>query len=433
MDDNRLVINNRLIWTISVVAYIICSTAFGAGPLSFLNRLSLYSFFAISIWCVMNRGYYNHNVCETSLLLLAFFIFLGALYTPTNKKAVFDTIYDYITMLILIICVTQYIESMRDIETIIIAFFIAGCVMALYVYSQYGSNFWTVLQENQTASRNNITRLGSGITNTNNIGMYTCFSTIIGGYLLFMTRYSKKIKMVVLVSTVFCFIVSMATGSKKALISTFVGVGVLYLCIMIYNENAVQKLKYLFLAVVSLLVLIYLIFNLPIFSGIATRFNTYLDFKSGTGNFTSEVERSFFTEEGIKVWKNHFIFGEGTFASAAHFGVYCHNNIVELLMNHGIVGCLSFYLFIFLIIVNYVKFAKQWIFCNRIFAPLAAVQLCILICSTNLVYYYERYYMLLFATGYAAMRCFYDLNKSDREEDDDEGDRILSEESVEYY
>ena len=141
-------------WTFSLMLYIICSSAFSYGDLRMLNTYALYFFLGVSAFCILVKGKVKvkANYSLLSIILYAVIMMVGFLYTPSQESAVRRILYNYATMAVIVICVIQFIDSEEDISHILTAYMWAGLALAIYVYAQYGNEFWTIMQENSEAT-----------------------------------------------------------------------------------------------------------------------------------------------------------------------------------------------------------------------------------------------------------------------------------------
>ena len=396
----------RTIWTISLVLYIICSTVFSYSELRQLNTITLYLFLGVSMLNLLKRGRVWLDPYVITLVAYMVISLTGMLFTPTAFDKAWEVLYNYITMAMLAICVVQYIEEKKDIQTILYTFMIAGLMLALYVYAQYGNSFWKMMRESVSESFGTVGRLTADMGNANMISMYAAVSTIIAMYYLFWVRNSKWKTIACIGITVFCFLVSMAAASKKSLVLILVCMAVLWYYGSIGNRNALKKFRSFLLAAVAVALLIWMINTLPMFAGVARRFEMMFSFMSGGQGSFSERQRALMIKEGFEIWLNNPVFGEGTAATIHYFGVYSHNNFVEMLANSGLVGFFVFYAVYVFAGYHYLKTAVFYREIDKHAALLFALFGGITVISFAMVYYYDRYFMFLMATVFSAVRVY---------------------------
>lgn len=393
----KLKVNVKKIWIFSLALYIICSTAFSYGSLRMLNSYALYLFLGVSAFCVFFKRRFKFNGMVLSLILYAILMAVGTLYTPADTSVAEDTLYLYITMAVVAICAIQCIDDQQDIKHIMTAFMWAGVALVIYVYAQYGNEFWALLQENENAANTNINRLGDEYVNANMIGMCAAISVIIAVFKLIYEKNPLWKKVLYAAIIVFCFIMAMASASKKGVLMLAVAAFGIWLYSAFGNRNILRQLRNILILCFAFVAVYLLIINVPIFSGIALRIESLFETLSGTSSNKSDLTRMYMVEKGIEVWWDHPIFGAGTVASDHYFGVYAHNNYVELLMNSGMVGLIVFYMPQFSAFANYFINHRVYKSKSKHSALLFALLLAIFACSVGMVYYYERYFMVLIA------------------------------------
>lgn len=343
-----------------------------------------------------------------SFTIIAYLLIMtvGMLFTPTAFEEASGVMYDYITMAVLSVCIVQYIEDKKDIQTIIYAFMIAGLLLALYVYSMYGSSFWTFMRQSVSETHGSVNRLDGGLANANTISLCTAVSAIIAGYHVLYARTSKWKTVACVFVAAFCFIVSMAAGSKKSVILIFVCVVGIWYYSNIGNHNNTKKIRDLVAVIAAVLLLVWMINTLPIFSGVAQRFRSLFSFLSGESGTTSEQGRTNLMKAGLEVWLNHPLFGAGTASSIYYLGVYSHNNLLEMLINSGLFGFCVFYAVYVFAAKHYLKKAVIYRETDK-YAPLLFALFCgVTVIGFAMVYYYDRYYMYLMATVFSAIRVY---------------------------
>lgn len=397
-------LNLKKIWTASLVFYIICSSAFSYGALAPLNTIALYLFFGVSVVNILLKGKVKLDLAVGSTVAYAVLLLVGMLYTKASEGTVQSVMYSYITMMILVVCVIQYIETVRDVEWIVFAYMVAGLALSLYVYSLYGNTFWDLLKEAGDASNSTVDRLGDELTNVNTVGMYAAISAIIATYYIILTKSSLVKKVLCSLIAAFCFIVSMSSASRKGILLILIALFGMWLYGLLSSKNLLKPLRNLVILAAAVIALVYVVMTLPIFSGIAVRIEEMLHlFQEGSGTSSDELRAQMITE-GLRVFGEHPLFGAGTNASVYYFGVYSHNNFIEILMNSGVVGFVVFYAMYFVIGYRYCKNASLYKNNSNLSMLLFALFLSVVISSVGFVYYYDRYHMILIAVIFVASK-----------------------------
>lgn len=390
------------LWNIAAMIYVICNITFCAGNLVILNSLSMYIFLTISLWYIIRHRYIKVSSLYDMIILGIFGILLAisilyAPYSAYSKSFAQETLYDFITMLIILFCFSQYMRSPDEINKFWIATFIGGLTLSLYVFGMYGSDFWNILRANAVANSNNITRIGTGFVNTNTIGIYTSISMCLGIYYAIFNKETKNLayKFIFLGGAFVSFIMAMASGSKKSFIIIFT----FWISVFIYKQvgskNLARGIKYIIIIIIAVFTMLYLIQNVTIFSGIATRMDSLFSFLEVGKGGVSEVERASFISEGIHYWLQSPICGNGLGSSVYYMGMYAHNNFVEILMSLGILGFIVFYSPIISAIKNYLMYKKRTRSEDELTVLGFALLITSFVCGIAAIYYFDRYWMVL--------------------------------------
>lgn len=394
--------NKDTLWSIMAVTYIICNITFCAGNLVMLNSLSMYIFLGVSAAHILHRRYLHTRSLFGIISLLAFGIMLAismlyAPYTDYSKSFANSTLYDYVTMIIILFCFTQYMSETKKIRLVWTAYFIGGVTLSLYVFSMYGADFWSILRANAAANSNNIARIGTGFVNTNTIGIYASISFCLGIYSAFFDKKNNRLwlKIVAIAAASICFVMAMASGSKKSFVIMLAFFVAMFWYKQLASGRVFRGFKYIIAMVAMIALLVLLIQKLPVFSGIATRMENFFNFlKLGEGS-ASDVERSSFISQGIKYWISSPVWGNGLGSSVYYMGMYAHNNFIEILMSVGLLGFVLFYRPIIASIVAYIK--------NKIIVRVEKTEMVLgfsllimsFVCGVAAVYYFDRYWMIL--------------------------------------
>ncbi|MDD4493824.1 MAG: O-antigen ligase family protein [Eubacteriales bacterium] len=107
--------------------------------------------------------------------------------------------------------------------------------------------------------------------------------------------------------------------------------------LLIFNKklSARRRATYLLLIVASIIIILLVLLN----SALGT-----LLFSKGM-ELSYDATRTFLTEEGIRLWKNHIWFGNGTNYFSQNYEFSVHNTYLQLLCENGIIGMAVYSLF----------------------------------------------------------------------------------------
>ena len=250
-------------------------------------------------------------------------------------------------------------------------------------------------------------RIGSAIgVHSNALG----FRLATGALLcMFLFTKSKKYRWVYLATAIIYSILVLFTGSRKSIV-------MVVFCLLIYvflyrsKDNkgftSLGKISLCIVIVVFIVVLWNLIMNVEsIYNVIGYRIETMLGSFSGKEVDGSIDERTFFTEKGIELFKQHPIIGYGCNNFKQYMRelgyshiAYCHNNLVELLCTLGIIGTLLFYapLTVFLI-----ELVKIYLKSKNDVCLVLVIFMCFTYITTGYsVYYFNEFSFLFFFLVY---------------------------------
>jgi O-antigen ligase len=165
-------------------------------------------------------------------------------------------------------------------------------------------------------------------------------------------KYSKRIKQLILLFVVFSLYEIVMSGSKMGLL--------MYLINVLYLIFYIKPIKST-VGIVSICVVIFFLSGFLVSAFIADnsvsfdRFQYLQNIFSGKDSYSeSDLVRYNLVVKGMDLWMQRPFFGSGygSFFFLGGFGLYTHNNLVELLTNTGVVGFLIFHLSLIQLIVN---------------------------------------------------------------------------------
>ena len=221
-------------------------------------------------------------------------------------------------------------------------------------------------------------RVGSIIgLNENSFGMRMAIGAMLGVY-LYKTANIKKSKILYIILIIALAALTLLSGSKKALLLLILGIA----AVMFIYSKGIQKIQKTISLVAIAAIILFIIFNNPVlYSTIGNRIErTFLTVTGNNSNNTSLkvigktvgttdkslIERKYYINQGIELFKKYPLFGYGgnNFATKmreigySHVA-YSHNNYVELLCTLGIVGFILYYSYWAITIVRLIKMHKR--------------------------------------------------------------------------
>lgn len=318
-----------------------------------------YAFFGASVLIVIlsaisQNGILRFRVTPYHIFFLLFTIYvamtsLWALFRPvdaTNKA---------ITLIQILLCSSLlYIHYDKDENPrpLFLAVMWSGYVVVLYAIAVYGLD--AMLESAQDI------RLENDFTNVNNIAMAAAISCMLQWHELL---YKRSIWSVVFVIP--SVILITATQSRKAFVLLLAGIVLVYIAKTMQEKGFLKKVLKLLFYMCLVLVGMWLLFQLPIFSGSLARMEQMLNFWSNEGETDhSTLMRNNMMELGMEWFQKYPIGGVGIgnprhlAARYLKFETYLHNNFVELLCGGGIIGFVLYYsmhVYLFALLFKYRK------------------------------------------------------------------------------
>lgn len=230
-----------------------------------------------------------------------------------------------------------------------------GYGVILFVFLKYGvRNIFYLLADS--------TRISNEYLNANTIGLCAAYSIVINVYFLLYKKKKFSIWDLLLVPA---FVILAASESRKALAGAILGIFALVILKNSNNRNALKSLGRILAASLVLLLLLYVVLQLPVFSGIMKRMRGLAAALSGSGaRDASSWIRLQYNQLGWELFKQHPILGIGICNAnrytMAYYGHdhYLHNNYVEMLACGGLTGFLLYYSIYIYLLANFFKCRK---------------------------------------------------------------------------
>lgn len=230
------------------------------------------------------------------------------------------------------------IESVGDIKRLLFIMWLAGMIIALYSIRLYGLNYMF------TAIEKGI-RLGREIIQINGFGYTTAIAFSLS-YKYLIENKRLVIKIMNLLALPLLFLCVLSSGSRRSFIAVFA-------FIIFYTINhAGKSKKYWKIAFMTLALVVfgYTLIELGILDSIFIRFSWLEEYaKSGTTDYLGDLYRVKLIQLGIQYFIHNPIFGNGAnsfqMLNISYFGssIASHNNVIEILVNYGIIGALFYY------------------------------------------------------------------------------------------
>ncbi len=330
---------NSLIWVVFVF-YLFTIIAFGDRVEYFrYSNITFMVLIGLMLIYIVRRSLFVRRslLVPTNLFLFLPFLLYSFLsivwsYMPDSSLQRSITL---LRLSVLLLIMAFYLIQSRQTEQFIYGIAVAGLIILMYVFSFYGLSGLRQMIEGGM-------RVGGEFVNSNTLAIYLSFSAVIFFYLFLDKRrwyfILPAIGLVVLIAS---------TGSKKGLLDLAVG----FIMVIGFNQNSSNGPKKLFKWVVGLsigAVLLYFLWESPLFSTVRNRYEVMFTFLSGNGSRIdySTRERQIMLLTGWQQFLRTPVFGMGIGASgyltkiALGSDTYLHNEFIELLATGGIVGFL---------------------------------------------------------------------------------------------
>ncbi|ELC8380988.1 O-antigen ligase family protein [Clostridium perfringens] len=337
-------ISEKIIWCLTVVLissfYILDLSKWG----SIILVIITISIFSIST--IANNGITKFSIKQFHLFILLFALFciFSSLWAIYPK----DSFQKGITIIKILICMTileMYYSKFNSIKNIINAVMWAGFVVVLYAIMYYGLDRIKFTLASGS-------RLESSFANINLIAIGASISILIMVYNIF---FIEKKRIYLVVFAIPSIIMVAASGSRKALMLSILGVVMIVLFRYTTRSFFITLFRWILLSSILLIVLVSIL-SLPIFSNVNERMNGLISLITNTGvvDHSAWIREQYINFGIIQFTKTPFIglgIGNSHFITIQVEGLatYLHNNYVELLSCGGIIGfTIYYYIYVYL-------------------------------------------------------------------------------------
>lgn len=295
-----------------------------------------------------------------------------------NEDIVITMLTSLAINLVLVFFVAQYIVMSNDIKK----------VLRLFEWSVFCVAFAVFVMSINTITSG---RLGLGTEiNSNRLAMLCVYAIAVSIYFL-LEQKKRSLLIFNILRIVFMLSIVLLTGSRKGIIMVIIAI----VCIFLLSGRF-KKLRYILLLAFVAIVLYFLVMKVEVFYNIlGVRIEEFFELlESGEMESGSLSDRQTLIEIGLdyiekKPWTGYgydcFKLISGIDASSG-YGMYSHNNYIEILFGGGIIGLTLYYLPMLYLLISLLRNIKD----NKIFAFLAAILISKLAIEYAYVSYYER-------------------------------------------
>jgi len=253
---------------------------------------------------------------------------ISLLYCPSVSVGL-TSIYSYLAIFILTVCILQLIEDDLDIDRIFSIIILSTIIISLISFIFYKD----MLLSDE--------RFGNELVGNANSLMRIMILPI--NLLIYRCLTKKKNIIISLVSLVLCYTILLFTGSKKGLL-----IPIFFTLLFIILNKGSRKLKVYVYVFASLFLLYYFIINVPeLYNVLGVRVEQLQASYTGRGGEVSgsDMVRLAMRKDGFMMFMSRPIFGYGisAFETIGGYGTYSHNNYIEILTSLGLLGLIAYY------------------------------------------------------------------------------------------
>lgn len=314
------------------------------------------------------------------LILFTFYVYLSSVIVEYEFSLITQ-----ILMLLSCILFSSIYKTEEDYIGLLKAIVIADIIMVSLLIFMAGSinNFLLVVSDDE---------LSNLLIQKNIIAFSMSIGSIVCLYLaLFYKQSLFYVFLLLFVLILFC------TGSRRGFFTMFVGIACIY-----YYYCSVKRINFFktFFSVFFVIMAFVYLLQLEIFSNMNERF---MNLVSGLGDKTemtdSDKTRFLMIHKGFEMFLEKPILGYGAnaFKQKAGFGIYSHNNYIELLVNYGVIGFTLFYGFILVILKKSYRYIDKY---KKLFCVFIFVFMCVrLISDIGNVSYYDKFLYVMFGVS----------------------------------
>lgn len=321
-----------------------------------------------------------------ALLLFISFALFSASWAKNSNQVVSRGSF-VLKIIISGILISIMINSRKNVRSILKSIEYGGDIAIIYTIAANGLSSMIAMFLRGS-------RLSYTGTNSNVLGGVAAFSVVICIY--FLTVEGWRISSLFAIP---CMLIVILSVSKKAIFAMFFG-AFMYIVLINMNKKGFIKnmLKVVAIIIVSAFAL-YFILKLPFLAAVEQRveamFSGLAGGLSSSGIDRSTMERLSLIESGKTIIHKHPIIGVGLDNARFYntYGVYLHNNYLELMADLGIVGAFLYYSVYLGILKNYVKYRN---FIDKEYDICLTLLILVLILDWGRVTYYdlETYYFI---------------------------------------
>ncbi len=371
----RIKVDDKFILNAAFVLYLSTDLLFAY---SILSRIALFAFCLLNLWFCFrtSKVYKNSFVLSYALFTVFSYVIIYSGYA-INKSVATEMTNTLLLNCLFLLSFTQYcgmmsnpIEVLRVYKNVCI--FVAISMLILGIPSFLAGG-----------------RLNVGGINANAVASFVAYSLVIHIYELYN---GKRVEVTDVLIIILFAVVLLFTASRKGLLIALIG---WYVLAGFKNPKAL--LKNTFLIVVISAVVLFLLLRIDfLYNIIGFRLEAIVFFMQGLDfEEASMATRNHFIQYAWDNSQDNLLFGHGldcfrTLPKA--YGVYSHNNYIEIIFSTGLIGLAIYYSTAFLTLLKIPKLIK----CKKQeVCLLLAILIPFLICDFMNVTYFTRRMLII--------------------------------------
>ena len=355
---------------------------FREGYNTISNIIAIVLVFLIVIDLVMSKKKIYFNSFLLVYLLFIFFCSVSYIYA-IDKELVFNKVETLISIYVVMFSLANYIISYEKIDKILKYFIYSGFFASVYIIKNVDLSV--------------ISRYGDVLGNQNQMALIIGVSVIMCLYMVISKKkYGYIIFMIIMIPTI------LLTGSRKGIL--FIVFNLIFLIYFDNRKKIKARLKSILLIIGLIGILLYLVYNIPVFYEIlGTRIDNLILWIGGQSvNDESIKMRRYMVTMGLDFFREKPFLGYGIdnyrVLLSSNIGeiTYAHNNYVELLVGIGTLGCMLYYLSHLILVkqmLTSIKIYKN----NTIYYMFLGIIISWMILSTGMVYYDDKQFSFMLA------------------------------------
>lgn len=297
---------------------------------------------------------FKHKALKVSKILGIYFVFYilniaSGLYGLTNEYFI-GNFAILTSMFMIMLSFPTLLNTKEKINNFMKFIILFGVILSIYSISL--TDVSRLMNGIYFAENILLERIGNRNDVAMAIGLAFNFS------LYFFLHKKKRINVFIML---IMFIAILLTGSRKGLLFSVTPFFINLIYIFITTKKIKKRFRYIILSIILILLVYYALFHIEfMYNNIGFRIENavrsiVLNQETTESSLNS---RGNMIDSGLRYFKEKPLIGYGLENFRVLYGhetgleTYSHNNFVELLVNNGLIGFISYYLFYILIIIN---------------------------------------------------------------------------------